>query len=429
MDTLLSFTVENFRSICQRKTISFLPTAIKDDPIGNIVTCDNYRFLRTAAIYGANSSGKTNIVRAMSAMSQMILTSVSINDGDRLLYEPFILNDSNQDTPTRYEIDIVVDNIHYYYILANNAKSIVEEVLIRIEKNGGNTKLFLRNSEGIGVNEKHFHEGEGLEERTNDNRLFLSLVGQLGGSISNSIIQFFRDKFNVLSGIETGDYQMFSKHMLNANLPVCLDMKMFFSRVKLGFSDITAVQRDFSVTDLPDDLPNELRKDLIRNLNGKKQIKVFTTHGIYDEIGNRKETTTFNFDDMESEGTKKLFDMAGPFFDTLMNGNILVVDELDAKMHPLISLEIISLFNDPKRNPHGAQLIFTTHDTNLLSSKQLRRDQIWFTEKDEQERTDLYNMMDIVLPDGSKPRGDGNMERNYIRGRYGAIPYIESYND
>ena len=132
---------------------------------------------------------------------------------------------------------------------------------------------------------------------------------------------------------------------------------------------------------------------------------------------------------MESEGTKKLFDMAGPFFDTLMNGNILVVDELDAKMHPLISLEIISLFNDPKRNPHGAQLIFTTHDTNLLSSKQLRRDQIWFTEKDEQERTDLYNMMDIVLPDGSKPRGDGNMERNYIRGRYGAIPYIESYND
>ena len=119
--------------------------------------------------------------------------------------------------------------------------------------------------------------------------------------------------------------------------------------------------------------------------------------------------------------------MAGPFFDALTSGDILVVDELDAKMHPLISQEIISLFNDPKRNKYGAQLIFTTHDTNLLSSKQLRRDQIWFTEKDETECTDLYNMMDIVLPDGTKPRGDGNLERNYIRGRYGAIPYI-SYN-
>ena len=121
--------------------------------------------------------------------------------------------------------------------------------------------------------------------------------------------------------------------------------------------------------------------------------------------------------------------MAGPIFDTLSHGSILVVDELDAKMHPLISREIVSLFNDPERNVKGAQLIFTTHDTNLLSARLLRRDQIWFTEKDEQERTDLYNIMQIVLPDGKKPRGDGNIERNYIRGRYGAIPYIQTSID
>lgn len=94
-------------------------------------------------------------------------------------------------------------------------------------------------------------------------------------------------------------------------------------------------------------------------------------------------------------------------------------------MHPLISRELVSLFNDPVRNPLGAQLIFTTHDTNLLSSNLLRRDQIWFTEKDQLERTDVYSMRHIVLPDGTKPRGDGNMERNYIKGRYGAIPYIQ----
>ena len=137
-------------------------------------------------------------------------------------------------------------------------------------------------------------------------------------------------------------------------------------------------------------------------------------------------TQDFVFEKMESEGTQKIFDLAGPIFDTINNGAVLIVDELDAKMHPLISQELVSLFNSPVHNPNGAQLIFTTHDTNLLSSRLLRRDQIWFTEKDLQERTDLYNIMQILLPDGTKPRGDGNLERNYIRGRYGAIPYIQT---
>lgn len=129
-------------------------------------------------------------------------------------------------------------------------------------------------------------------------------------------------------------------------------------------------------------------------------------------------------EEKESAGTRKLIDLAGPIFDTLKRGATLVVDELDAKMHPLISMHIIKLFNSNEYNPHGAQLVFSTHDTHLLSSRLLRRDQIWFTEKDEKEQTDLYSMMDIVLPDGTKPRNDSNYEKNYINGRYGAIPYI-----
>ena len=109
---------------------------------------------------------------------------------------------------------------------------------------------------------------------------------------------------------------------------------------------------------------------------------------------------------------------------TLEKGTVLVVDELDAKMHPLISQQIIRLFNSPATNPYNAQLIFTTHDTHLLSTKMLRRDQIWFTEKNRSEQTDLYCLTDIVLPDGTKPRNDANYEKNYIAGRYGAVPYI-----
>jgi len=126
----------------------------------------------------------------------------------------------------------------------------------------------------------------------------------------------------------------------------------------------------------------------------------------------------------ESEGTKKIIDLAGPVFDTLIAGKILMVDELDAKLHPLLTREIVSLFNNSGTNPNHAQLLFATHDTNLLSADLFRRDQIWFTEKDEFEQTDLYNLVEFKLPDGTKVRNDSNLEKNYIRGRYGAIPFI-----
>ena len=260
MNALLSFSVENFRSLCERNTISLIPTAIKDEPLDNICSIDNIRYLRTAAIYGANSSGKSNVIKAMAAMLQLILTSVSMNDGDELFYEPFVLSRKNQNKPTRFEIDFVLAGVRYYYSFSNTSDRIIDEALIRIEKNGNQTKLFLRNEDGIGVNEKYFEEGIGLEGRTNDNRLFVSLVGQLGGKLSNSIIQFFRDNMGVLSGIETDRYKAFSKRMLNANQPGSTDMKNFFTRVKLGFLDITAVKQDFSLSDLPDDMPDEMKR-------------------------------------------------------------------------------------------------------------------------------------------------------------------------
>ena len=161
-----------------------------------------------------------------------------------------------------------------------------------------------------------------------------------------------------------------------------------------------------------------------RETQGKKSIELDSIHNVYSDKGKIVGTINFSFEDRESSGTNKLFDLSGPIFETLFSGAVLVIDELDAKMHPLISQYIIELFNNPETNPKNAQLIFTTHDTHLLSQKILRRDQIWFTEKDSKEQTDLYSLIDIVLPDGTKPRNDANYEKNYITGRYGAIPYI-----
>jgi AAA15 family ATPase/GTPase len=126
----------------------------------------------------------------------------------------------------------------------------------------------------------------------------------------------------------------------------------------------------------------------------------------------------FDLDDQESEGTQKVFTMAGPLLDTLKNGKILVIDEFDARFHPLISRAIVELFNSNKTNPNNAQLIFITHDTNLLSNKLFRRDQIWFTEKNRYGVTDLYSLAEYKI------RNDASFESDYIKGRYGAIPYI-----
>lgn len=425
MNALLRFTVENFRSIAERKSIDFVPDSIKDEPKNNVCTAKGVSYLRTTAIYGANSSGKSNLIDAIACMSSMIVKSVKVNDKEKLPYLPFRLNRTNSKLPTLYEVDAVIEDVRYRYSFSNNESRILSEQLIRVGKSGSEKPLFIRTEEGIGVDEKLFPEGKDLESRTNDNRLFISLVGQLGGKVSNSIINFFDNTVNTLSGLNTDGYSSFTRYMLNANLPGCNDMKSFFTRVQLGFSNLTTTVRDFDVSELPSDMPRELKERLAKNLMGKQMVQVFSSHNIYDEEGQTVDSASFDFEEMESAGTQKLFDMAGPIFDTLNDGSILVIDELDAKMHPLISRELVSLFNDPVRNPLGAQLIFTTHDTNLLSSNLLRRDQIWFTEKDQLERTDVYSMRHIVLPDGTKPRGDGNMERNYIKGRYGAIPYIQ----
>ena len=427
MNVLLRFTIENFRSIAERKSIILMPMTIEDEPRSNVVKVGNIDYLRTIAIYGANSSGKSNLIQGLKSMENLVLNSVKINDDEELLYDPYRLNASKENTPTLYEVDFITDDLRYRYGFSNTDKRIYDEWLIRVETSGDEQKLFIRTVEGIGVNEELFPEGRDLESKTNDNRLFLSVVGQLGGDISKSILHFFKQGFHVLSGLDTESYEPFTKIYLDKDFPGCSDMKQFFLRVQLGFKDVLSSTHMFDINDFPKGLPKKLKEKLTKELEGKKQLKIVSLHGIYDDEGNMIDTKDFDFAKMESSGTRKLFDLAGPIFNTLNLGTVLVVDELDAKMHPLISQELLTLFNDPVRNPHGAQLIFTTHDTNLLSSHLLRRDQIWFTEKDEQERTDIYNMMQIILPNGTTPRSDGNIERNYIQGRYGAVPYIAPY--
>lgn len=420
---LLEFSCANFRSINHKCTLSLLGQGISDMPKDNHVSLSkNLKVLKTAALYGANSSGKSNIIRAFASMISHIINSVKLNDNDDLDFDPFKLS-SEQGEATFFETIFTSNNKTFRYGFEFDKDSIRGEWLYSSNIGGKREKiLFIRNEEGIGVNEQLFQEGVDKEENTNKNRLFLSLCAQLGGILSKQIIAEFK-RMNVISGIQGQGYSGYSKLMLHKHLTGYEDAIKFFNKLRLGFDGIETVEQEFDISLLPPEMPDNMKDELIKELKGKRSINLYSRHKIYSKRGVAVGTTKFDIDE-ESEGTKKLIQLSGPIFDTLAEGNVLWVDELDAKMHPLISQYIVDLFNDNTTNPHNAQLIFSTHDTHLLSAKLLRRDQIWFTEKDQSEQTDLYNMMDIELPDGSKPRSDSNFERNYIAGRYGAIPYI-----
>jgi hypothetical protein len=196
---------------------------------------------------------------------------------------------------------------------------------------------------------------------------------------------------------------------------------------------IEKIEKNTKVSPLPDGMPDELKNALtvLREHGDVERFGVQSVHGQYNEEGQLIGQKHFDFAEQESEGTQKLFALAGPVIAALRRGHVFIIDELDARLHPLLTCQIVRLFNDKETNPHHAQLIFTTHDTNLLGSDLFRRDQIWFVEKDQEGATDLYSLAEFKLhkdpSTSAKVRNDASYERDYIKGRYGAIPLLGNF--
>ena len=418
---IVQFTVGNFLSFNAKQVLNLEAKGISELKT-NICTFKAEKILRSMVIYGANSSGKSNLIKAMERMREVVLSSVRLNDSDELEYSPFLLSIETDSLPTFFEIIFWKESIRYRYGFEYNLRQIENEWLFAGKSEKSEKTLFIRTIEGIAVDAK-YKEGVGIESKTNNNRLFVSLVAQLGGPISKQILEFFKN-YNVLSGLDHNDYKGFTTRMLHKNLNGCEESLELYQKLKLGFQDIKAIESDFNLSEIPENLKDELRIKLVKDLTGKRNISLKTVHNKYDKQGEIVDFVLFDKLKNESEGTNKIIDLSGPIFDTLKFGKALIIDELDAKLHPLITMRIVELFNSPISNTKNAQLIFATHDTNLLGEELFRRDQIWFTEKDEREQTELYSLYDFNLPDGSKVRNDSNLEKNYIRGRYGAIPLI-----
>lgn len=420
---LLSFTVGNFRSFKENKTFSLKATSIQENK--RFVREDNnFKLLPSVAIYGANSSGKSNLLSALGMMKNVLLSSVKTNPTEPLKTDSFKLDELYMQRPTFFEVVFTIGVETFKYGFEYSSQKINGEWLYTV-KNDKDKALFVRNNEGIGVT-KDFPEGIGKEESTADNRLFLSLVAQLNGKTSLSIMKWFED-LRVTSGVNDSSFKIFSCNYLFADDNSSNRTKAFVNNMDLGFSNIQKSEiglKEYLLTETRDE--NELRNILPEDLNESKIPTIKTGHMVHKLDGSINEMF-FSNDEMESEGTKKIINMSGPIIDTLEKGGIIVIDEFDAKLHPLLTKKIIEIFNSPESNPNNAQLIFATHDTNLLSNKIFRRDQIWFAEKNrEDESTDIYPLSDIREQNGDKIRNDRVYEKDYINGKYGAIPFLRS---
>ena len=418
---LTNFTVKNYRSFKQERTFSMEASSIKEHK-ESVVIKGKYRLLPLAVFYGANSGGKSNLIQAISTMRNMVRRSVRLNEGDALPYDPFNLDENSNLQPTLFEIQFIKGEVLYRYGFEYNKTDIISEWLYGKEFGGKEYELFIRSRDIIEVSAKRFPEGQGKENLTNSNRLFLSLVAQLKGERANSIMGWFGD-CNVLSGIDSEGYEAFTLRMFLEHLNGADQAQLFFQTLQLGFTRFAVKKVDIP-KEAVDSAPQSIRSQLEKDITTGSFVEPITTHNVYDENGIVIGERNFHKNQMESEGTKKVLEISGPIFDTLNEGKTLIVDELDAKLHPLLTRNIVLLFMDPETNRHGAQLIFATHDTNLLDLDIVRRDQIWFAEKDNVESTDIYSLVEFKDKDGKKIRNDRDIKHDYIRGRYGAIPFI-----
>lgn len=417
---LLEFSVSNYLSLKTKTTLNLLATPIKEHIDTNIFSTGRYELLKGAVIYGANASGKSNFIKAMSTMRRLVLQSFEQSSADELDIVPFLLNTETEGKPSFFEAVFLIDNVQYRYGFEVDNSKVHAEWLFEAQKQA-EKPLFMREEEGIEVMGKTFPEGKDLEGRTRDNALFLAVVDQFNGTIAKKIMKWFNN-FITISGLSHEGYKGVTFGMLE-NKKTQNALLDFYKKLDLGFDDITIYKKPFNVKELPSDMPEILVKQLLTDFEGALKIDIKTVHTKYDAKDKIVGEVEFDMRSQESSGTNKLFNISGPVFDVLNVGGTLIVDELDASLHPLLTLAITKLFNSQAFNPNNAQLIFATHDTNLLNYGNYRRDQIYFVEKNKYGSSEMYSLVEYK-EEGKKIRKDRSFEKDYIEGRYGAIPYI-----
>ncbi|HLP11163.1 MAG TPA: ATP-binding protein [Flavobacteriales bacterium] len=433
---LLEFRVSNYRSIGEEQILSLVPAPKQKDYPQNIISKSKYKGLNAISLYGPNGGGKSNILRSMSLLDMLVHISARTSSVTKLPYDPFLLRDGWSNKPTTFEISFVVEENRYRYGLEFNSTEVQKEWLFR-KSAGREVSLFEREGNVIDVSSGYVGSKKLIDaaiEATRVNALFLSTCDILNVEEAKKIMQWFK-LFVMIDGLNTDDdIRTASLSELNEYKET---IRKYLSNLGLGLHDVEITPKDFEESELPHSMPENLKTQLAQKLKGSKSYIVHAIHQTYKSDGSpTNELHSWDFNERESAGTQKAFKLSGPVLWALANGGVLIIDEIEAAMHPIMTLNTIELFLRKESNPNGAQLIFATHDTNLLSYSQLRRDQVCFAEKNKWESTELYTLSDFIYFEekngefkSEKERPDTDKEKRYIEGRYGAIPVLGDFKN
>lgn len=413
----IDFNVKNFRSFHEQQMFSLIKSKSDEHPNNafSIHENSNFSLLKTVAIYGANASGKSNFLKALYTMKRIV--TGNYQRGDKLPITPFKLNSSTIDQPTEFEITFIVDNVRYQYGFSASATQIYDEWLFAYPK-GHAQKWFERiwDQETQSYDWKFSSFLLGSKQiwlqSTRENALFLSTAVQLNSEQLKPIFDWFNDILHFSNS--DGFTPIFTANLCEDNKS---DILEFLKTADFHISDINVEKKELNISDFPTEMPEQLKDFLAKNLKGEKGLRLETIH-----IDNNGKQVPFDFHD-ESDGTQKFFAFAGPILDVLRNGYVLCIDELNVNLHPKLVKFLVELFHHPESNPKNAQLIFTTHETSILTQDVFRRDQIWFCERSKEQSSILYPLSDF-----SPKKGKENLELGYLSGRYGALPFISTFN-
>ncbi len=392
----------------------------------------NVKLLKSCVIFGANASGKTNVIHAINVLKNLILFSHKNQKGDKFYYVPFKLDDNYIGKPTKFEIVFIQKGIKYKYILSHDREKVIEEKLYYCPKNKISI-IFERTNTNDYKFVRQKAKQRFIAERTLDNVLYLSNATKEKCELTTDVFDWFNEKLLTIGPADYPFNKNYTADLMNSDKSLKKFILNSIIESDIGINDISSESKkmEFHDEELPDKIKNAFRtiiqeiestvKDnLEKNFDDPFQTVLINTYHRGFSKEKKEKRVKFELDE-ESEGTNRLFSLIGYWTEAILYGKIIIADELDTKLHHYLQTYIIGMFHNPKINDNNGQLIFTSHNFLLLDQELFRRDQIWFTEKDFKKGvTDLYSLNEF------SERNDRDILKAYLSGRYGSIPFIKN---
>jgi uncharacterized protein len=405
--SILEFSVENFRIFKEKATFSMFARKSEHTFVES-----GQNLLKTSLIYGPNASGKTSLFNAFHVLRNGVVNSANNPENSILPYQPFMLSDQ-ENAPIFFEIIFSLNKKIFRYNFSFLKNNIVAESLFEVSSTGNEREHFKRKGQDIKVSLDFKESKDVADKKTRKEVLFISAASQWNNELAMQIVKGFKS-INVISCPNSDSYRGYTMKLFKEDGDKKNRILDFLKKADFCIEDGVVRKMEVKIPEFIKEQMGATFKEATSNVD-----TVFFSHSKFNSKGNRVGVAEFNLGD-ESAGTQKFFDVLGPIVDTLENGKVLFIDEFDNSLHPFLTKLIIDLFE--KSNSQNAQLIVTTHDTSLLSYKELNKEQFWFTEKDKLGTAKIFSLAEFDV------RNDIEFSKKYLEGRFGALPFIDFKN-